>query len=262
MVSGHKVRFQQAKTEGSDGERGGSHADFQGGQSSSVPLSPKPTRPQAPDPGPPGIKFPISSEPACDIIFTGRRYDPETAIYFYRVRFYNPQLGRFIQRDSLGYEEGPNLAEYVRARCATRVDPTGLESLASCGPARTICNLACLIQHAGDADAVFECVDDCGAEEIECMIRNMPCSFSDLPSNSPECDNYDCDDEYAGANARCFCKCAGDSPWSQYVRGCLRCLYESGVAPRVAHHTCYRLASNHGHDMPWITLAYCYHQCS
>ena len=52
-----------------------------------------------------------------------------------------------------------------------------------------------------------------------------------LPSDSPECDKYDCNDSYAGANARCFCKCAGDSPWSNYVRGCLRKLFEQVPRP-------------------------------
>src|SRR5262249_21968031 len=36
-----------------------------------------------------------SLQPSCETIFIGRQYDPETQIYFYRARYYQPQLGRF-----------------------------------------------------------------------------------------------------------------------------------------------------------------------
>jgi RHS repeat-associated protein len=39
-----------------------------------------------------------SLQPACEYIFTGRQYDPESQIYFYRARYYHPALGRFICR--------------------------------------------------------------------------------------------------------------------------------------------------------------------
>ena len=35
-------------------------------------------------------------------LFTGRRYDPETGNYYYRNRYYNQNLGRFLQKDPLG----------------------------------------------------------------------------------------------------------------------------------------------------------------
>jgi RHS repeat-associated protein len=28
-------------------------------------------------------------------MFTGRRYDPETGLYYYRARYYAPYIGRF-----------------------------------------------------------------------------------------------------------------------------------------------------------------------
>ncbi|MFH1146225.1 MAG: RHS repeat-associated core domain-containing protein [Pseudomonadota bacterium] len=34
-------------------------------------------------------------------MFTGREFDKETGIYYYRARYYSPQLGRFLQRDPL-----------------------------------------------------------------------------------------------------------------------------------------------------------------
>jgi RHS repeat-associated protein len=58
--------------------------------------------------------------------FTGRQLDEETGLYFYRARYYDPKIGRFLQRDSLGYVAGMNLYEYVGARPINNTDPTGL----------------------------------------------------------------------------------------------------------------------------------------
>jgi RHS repeat-associated protein len=36
-------------------------------------------------------------------LFTGREYDYETGLYYYRARYYNPEIGRFLQPDPVGY---------------------------------------------------------------------------------------------------------------------------------------------------------------
>lgn len=41
-------------------------------------------------------------------MFTGRRFDPETALYYYRARYYAPDIGRFLQTDPIGYVAGLN----------------------------------------------------------------------------------------------------------------------------------------------------------
>ena len=38
--------------------------------------------------------------------FTGREYDSETGMYFYRARYYNPQVGRFVTKDPIGFAGG------------------------------------------------------------------------------------------------------------------------------------------------------------
>jgi len=67
----------------------------------------------------------------CQFIFTGRRFDPETSdattqMYFYRARYYSPQLGRFISRDPIDYDGGMNLYEYVGGGAVDNSDPEGL----------------------------------------------------------------------------------------------------------------------------------------
>jgi len=105
------------------------------------------------------------------------------------------------------------------------------------------------------------CYLDCDAEFDECIER-VTVGVIPIDRTHPECDEYDKDDTYAGANARCFCRCAGNSPWSRYVRGCLRMMYKAGVDPSTAHWTCYKAASSKGYDRPEMTLAYCYALCA
>ena len=46
-------------------------------------------------------------------LFTGRELDQETGNYYYRARHYHPGIGRFLQRDPLGYQPDSNLYRYV-----------------------------------------------------------------------------------------------------------------------------------------------------
>ncbi|UCG48260.1 MAG: hypothetical protein JSU94_00500, partial [Phycisphaerales bacterium] len=34
--------------------------------------------------------------------FTGRRLDGESSLYYYRARYYSPEIGRFLQTDPIG----------------------------------------------------------------------------------------------------------------------------------------------------------------
>ena len=62
------------------------------------------------------------------VLYTGRRLDAETGLFYYRARYYDVALGRFINRDPIGYDGSPwNLYEYVGSRPTILLDPLGLE---------------------------------------------------------------------------------------------------------------------------------------
>ncbi len=61
--------------------------------------------------------------------FTGRRYDAETGLYYYRTRYLDPRAGRFTSRDTLGIwgDEANfgNASTYAANNPATYLDPYG-----------------------------------------------------------------------------------------------------------------------------------------
>lgn len=57
--------------------------------------------------------------------FTGREYDFETGLYYYRARSLHPGLGRFMQHDPLLYVDGMGLYHYVSNMPTAMVDPWG-----------------------------------------------------------------------------------------------------------------------------------------
>jgi RHS repeat-associated protein len=59
--------------------------------------------------------------------FTGREWDPEIGLYYYRARYYDPKIGRFISEDPIGFAGGVNFYGYVFGDPIGLVDPTGLE---------------------------------------------------------------------------------------------------------------------------------------
>jgi RHS repeat-associated protein len=58
--------------------------------------------------------------------YTGREYDSETGLYYFRARYYDANTGRFLQEDPIGLAGGMNLYLYVNSNPINYVDPLGL----------------------------------------------------------------------------------------------------------------------------------------
>jgi len=65
--------------------------------------------------------------------YTARDFDAETSLYYYRARYYDPQPGRFLSEDPLGFGQGANFYSYVGNSATNLIDPTGL---AKCCPTK------------------------------------------------------------------------------------------------------------------------------
>ena len=61
-----------------------------------------------------------------DYLFQSRRYDKELHLYYYRARTYDPEIGRFLQTDPIGYKDSMNLYQAMNMNPWSFVDPWGL----------------------------------------------------------------------------------------------------------------------------------------
>ena len=58
--------------------------------------------------------------------YTGRQFDAESGLYYYRARYYDPQIVRFISEDPIGLRAGPNFYIYVNNNPVNFRDPSGM----------------------------------------------------------------------------------------------------------------------------------------
>ncbi len=69
--------------------------------------------------------------------FTGREWDSEIGLYYYRARYYSATIGRFISEDPSGFKAGDsNTFRYVANNPTFQGDPTGLDPAAGAATLR------------------------------------------------------------------------------------------------------------------------------
>ena len=125
--------------------------------------------------------------------YTGQRLDAETSLYYYKNRFYNPDQGRFISRDLIGYEDGMNTYQYASINPTNNGDLFGKKAFKI--PWKTTkCALAWDAYNEALNEAKGQCdkVDITKEKLLECMdkaFEDGKCCYSS-PSFSAKV--YEC----------------------------------------------------------------------
>jgi RHS repeat-associated protein len=58
--------------------------------------------------------------------YTGREWDSETGLYYYRARYYDSSVGRFLSEDPIKFLGGIDFYAYVKNSVPNTFDPLGL----------------------------------------------------------------------------------------------------------------------------------------
>jgi RHS repeat-associated protein len=59
--------------------------------------------------------------------YTSRDFDSETGLRYYRARYYDHNLGRFLSEDPIRFRSGVDFYVYVRNNPTNLIDPRGLQ---------------------------------------------------------------------------------------------------------------------------------------
>ncbi len=137
---------------------------------------------------------------ANEIIYCGYRYDPESELYYVRNRTYSPVLGRWLQRDPIGYhniaprrygigqiDTSMNLYLYVSNQPAVGRDPSGLWWYSSQGPSGPVWNPqegGCVIYFQRySIPSWYNCIFGCPAT----IVRNIYYPLNGLNVTQQQC---------------------------------------------------------------------------
>jgi RHS repeat-associated protein len=161
--------------------------------------------------------------------FTGRHWDASSGLYYYRERYYDPAMGRFISEDPIGFWGGSNFYAYVRNNPVLLVDPLGLAPSKKCGGCDPRSEEEELRRGMREADRRITLLETTGSAlspeggdrvcaQTECTYFRIPgtsFSFTGTPQTTflPPCQNLtpcvkECVDMHEGVHRR-MCKRLG-----------------------------------------------------
>jgi RHS repeat-associated protein len=131
--------------------------------------------------------------------YTGREFDSETGIYYYRARYFDPSAGRFLSEDPARLRGGVNFYAYTRNRPVLLTDPSGYQG--GCPPRSSNCVPT-------DPDAPYQGSDGLWYNTLDWNGQTDPTPSlpGPTPPPSPEKPGPTCD-------------CSSNSEyWSRYFR--------------------------------------------
>lgn len=102
--------------------------------------------------------------------YTGRE-DDGTGLYYYRARYYDPTIGRFISEDPKGFQAGINFYAYVGNNPINANDPSGMTKEKLLGILAEISNRYENLQCAECANAMLDAAKKNGASGNLVVVR-------------------------------------------------------------------------------------------
>ncbi len=114
--------------------------------------------------------------------YTARDYDSETTLRYYRARYYDQNVGRFLSEDPIRFRGGSNFYDYVLNNPVLRTDPLGTAPAGTCKCVGSggkplagvcfgyICECSCETQPETAAFTVNGLRRDCGWREKRCPM--------------------------------------------------------------------------------------------
>ncbi|HWV45083.1 MAG TPA: RHS repeat-associated core domain-containing protein, partial [Nitrospira sp.] len=107
--------------------------------------------------------------------YTGQTWLPEVGLYYYKARMYSPSLGRFMQPDPIGYDDGLNIYAYVHGDPVNNTDPLGLETVVY------VHGYAPVTDSAGDGGAGQDLQNERAAISAAVTERAKAAKIDDIP---------------------------------------------------------------------------------
>ena len=155
-----------------------------------------------------GITSETDSTKTPHYTFTGREWDNDVDLYYYRARWYDAQTGRFTSEDPIGFEaEDSNLSRYVNNSPANFTDPSG-NILIECHyhSSRNSRTKVLKVNCTG-------LIDNCCPQQIGRGGSTMGRTGVTLPNSGPDsntdncCSRSGCIDDCTIAHGKCLSYC-------------------------------------------------------
>jgi RHS repeat-associated protein len=139
-----------------------------------------------------GCPDPAQSSIGNTYTYTGRQWDEESGLYYYRARYYDCDKGRFLQRDPAFNGTDIGAYTYASSRPTERADPSGLS------PCTGLCSVTYTLYHqkkyGGPCEKTLKYRDELCKQtinqgnlfaDLSCRLQNLfcplcKCEFKDI----------------------------------------------------------------------------------